>query len=59
MQSAMSMYDSIALIAMCMPGISSSLFLWLCLDIQCVMDNCDHSLYSILAVYWCICSSIL
>ena len=48
MQSGMSQHDSITLMVMHMPGISSSLFFWLCLDSQFVMNTCSHGLYSIL-----------
>ena len=41
MQFHMSMDDSIALIVMHMPGISSSLFVsWMCLDSQSAMNSC-------------------
>ena len=41
MQSGMSLNVPIVLMVICMPGISSSLFVsWLCLDSQSVMNSC-------------------
>ena len=60
MQSGMSMHDSIALMVMHLPGISSSPFVsWLCLDSQPMMNSYGPGLYSILMLFWSICSSIL
>ena len=36
-----------------------SVCLWLCLVSQSVMNSCGFGLYSILMLYWCICSNIL
>ena len=49
LQSGMSVHVSIALILMCISGISSALFAsWLCLNSQSVMNSCGPGLYSIL-----------
>ena len=59
MQSGMSVHDSIVLMVMCMPAISSSLFVfWLCLDSQSVMNSSSPGLNSIL-MYWFIHNTIL
>ena len=60
MQSWMSVHDSVALMVMCMPGISSPLFAsLLCLDSQSVMNICGYGLHSILIFYLCIHSCVL
>ena len=41
-----------------MPGISSLFILWLCLDRQAAINNCELGLYRILMLYWWIHSSI-
>ena len=59
-KSGMSVHDSILLMAMHMPGISSSPFiLWLCLDSQTIMNRCGPGVCGTLMFYWFIYSSIL
>ena len=59
MHSGMLEVDCIALILICMPVISSSLFSqWFCLDNQSAMKRSGPGLYMILTLYWCIPSRI-
>ena len=49
----MSVHDSIAFMAMHIPGISFPLFVsWLCLDGQSAMNICGLGLYNILMLDW-------
>ena len=57
-QSGMSVHDSIALMVMHMPAVSSSVS-WLCLDSQSAMNNCVQGLFCILTIYWWILNDIL
>ena len=51
MQSGMSVHNSVVIIFILIPGISSSHFvLWLCLDGQSAMNSCGTVLCSILDV---------
>ena len=58
--SVVCLHSSIAVMVKCIPGFSLSLFVSsLCLGSQTMMNSCSPGLYSILMLYWCICSSIL
>ena len=60
MKSGMSVHDSIRLMVMHMPGISSPIFvLWVCLESQSAVNSSGPGFYSTLMLYWCINSSIL
>ena len=60
MQSGMAIHNSIALMIMPIPDISSYPFvLQLCLHSQSAMNSCGPGLYSILMLYWWIHMSIL
>ena len=59
MLSGKSVYDSIPSLNLCMPGISSSFYLLLCLDCQLMMNSCGCGLYGILVLYQYIHSGIL
>ena len=58
LQSGMPMHNSIALMIMHMPGVSSSLFFWLCLGSHSVINSCGTGLCRVFPLHCWICNSI-